>query len=621
MKNHSTFLIVLLLILSFSALSWAQKTSIPKTKASFEICQDNLKTFSKLIENEKLKAILDLQWKGWMAEHPEWATYVGVNGYNHLWTNRTLPAREARKKLARCHQKGLLGIQREKLKSDDQLTLDLALKKVKEDIEGEKFLGDYLILDQMSGLHSDLPDLLFAAPKEKQNDFADRIKRLQAVPQLVEQHIGVLREGLKQKVTPVKFLVEKVPQQVMDIMPAAIEQSPMYKSFLEMPTSWPAEFRDETLKQARDIIEKEVYPSLQKFQQFLVKEYIPKCRKDISWSNMPKGEEWYAFLARSHTTTKMKPSEIHGLGLSEVQRIKSEMEKVREQVKFKGNTQDFHEFLRTSPQFFFEKPKDLISAYREIGKRIDPELPRLFGRLPRLPYGIREMPSYKAPQAPTAYYIGGSGPAGRAGYFEANTYDLNSRPKWEMEVLTLHEAVPGHHLQISLAQEMGELPEFRKYEGYNAFTEGWGLYAESLGVELGMYTDPYSKYGQLSYEMWRAVRLVVDTGMHTKGWSKDKALGYFMEHIPKSRLQAENEIDRYITWPGQALSYKIGQLKFLELKNKAQKVLKDKFSVREFHDEVLRHGAVPMDVLEKLFEEWLTQQKRKDDPATQISQF
>lgn len=607
-------LVLFLLFVEFTAQAMAEPT-----KNSLSLCQENIKSSSKLIESEKLKLVLDLKWKASLAEHPESATYVGVPGYNHFWKNYSAPAREARKKLARCELKTLQALRRDKLKPEDQLTLDLALEGLKEQIENESFYSDHLIIDQMAGLQMDLPDLMFAAPKDRPADFEDRLKRLQLVPFLVNQQIELLREGLKLKVTPVKFLIEKVPQQINDVIPENIENSPLYKAFLEMPSSWPKETRESLLQQARIALQKDVYPALQKFQKFLLTKYIPECRTEISWSAMPKGNEWYAFLVRSSTTTDLKPADIHKLGLSEVERLQKEMEKIKDQVKYKGDVHDFHEFLKTSPQFFFEKSKDLLAAYREIAKRIDPELPRLFGRLPRLPYGIREIPSYKAAQAPTAYYVGGSALSGRAGYFEANTYDLNSRPKWEMEVLTLHEAVPGHHLQISLAQEIEDLPEFRKHESYTAFVEGWGLYAESLGADLGLYTDSYSKYGQLSYEMWRAVRLVVDTGIHSQSWSKDKALDYFMKHIPKTRLQAENEIDRYITWPGQALAYKIGQLKFLELRTKAQSELGENFILRDFHDEVLRHGALPMGILEKLVEEWIVQQKRKANSATRIS--
>jgi prolyl oligopeptidase len=287
------------------------------------------------------------------------------------------------------------------------------------------------------------------------------------------------------------------------------------------------------------------------------------------------------------------------------------MEKIRDEVKFKGDLKAFNRFLLTDKQFYYDDPEALLTGYRDIAKRIDPELPRIFKTLPRLTYGIRAMPAYKAAESPGAYYDEGSLEAGRPGYFTANTTDLPGRPKWGMEALTLHEAVPGHHFQISIAKELRNVPEFRRFRGYTAFVEGWGLYAESLGPEIGLFKDPYSKYGQLTYEMWRSVRLVVDTGIHAKGWSREQAIAYFGEHMAKAKIETENEVDRYITWPGQALAYKVGQLKFRELREKATAELGASFDEREFHDQLLRHGALPMDVLEKTIGAWIDQEKMK----------
>jgi uncharacterized protein (DUF885 family) len=325
--------------------------------------------------------------------------------------------------------------------------------------------------------------------------------------------------------------------------------------------------------------------------------------------DLPNGAAWYAFRVKEETTTNLTPDQLHELGLKEVARISGEMSKLREELKFKGDSKAFNKFLLTDKRFFYTDSTQLLMGFRDIAKRIDPELPHLFKTLPRLTYGVREMPPYKSAAAPAAYYEGGSLEAGRPGYFEANTSDLPGRPKWGMEALTLHETVPGHHLQISIAQELKGLPEFRKQGSYTAYVEGWGLYAEGLGNELGLYKDAYSKYGQLSYEMWRAIRLVVDTGMHAKGWTRQQALDYFADTMPKSATETANEVDRYITWPGQALAYKVGQLKFKELRERAQIALGDKFDVREFHDELLRHGSLPMDVLESAVNEWIDTQK------------
>jgi len=328
-------------------------------------------------------------------------------------------------------------------------------------------------------------------------------------------------------------------------------------------------------------------------------------------SALPDGAAWYALRVRQYTTTSLTPAAIHQLGLSEVKRIRAQMDSVIASTGFTGSFAEFSRFLRTDPRFFFTDSASLVQGYRDIAKRVDPGLIRLFGRLPRLPYGVTTIPSYTARSQTTAYYQPGSPDAGRPGWYYVNTYDLKSRPKWEMEALSLHEAVPGHHLQIALSQEMTAVPEFRRYGGYTAFVEGWGLYAESLGPELGLYEDPYFKFGQLTYEMWRAVRLVIDTGIHSMGWSRQQAIDFFKENAPKAEQDITVEVDRYIVWPGQALAYKIGQLKIRELRDSAASALGSKFDVRAFHDAVLENGALPLDLLEARIREWVAARKAR----------
>lgn len=555
--------------------------------------------------NKKLIQSLDFIWAQWMKENPEWATYVGYPGQDNRWTDRSYTTLQARKQLPVCHEKMLGKIKMNRLTQQNQLTLKLIIKKIKNQIRENDFYADFLVVDQLGGAHMDVVDLMMAAPKLTILDYENRLARLEMFPSYIDQTIGLLEEGLKQKVTPVKFLMKAVPKQFDNVLTKNMKDHSVYKAFTEMPKSLDTEQKKSLITRAEKVIREKVIPSLTKLKTFIVEKYIPNCRTEISIASFPNGDKWYQYLVQNHTTTNMTAAQIHDLGLAEVARINKDMEDVRAQLKFKGSKADFHKFLQTDSQFFFTDPKDLINHYRAISKTIDPELPRLFSKMPELPYGVREMPAYKAQSSPTAYYYGGNLKSGRAGYFEANTYNLKSRPKWEMEVLTAHEAVPGHHLQISIAQELGDLPEFRKNEGYTAFVEGWGLYSESLGDEIGLYKDLYSKYGQHSYEMWRAVRLVVDTGIHSMGWTKQKALDYFMENIPKDQLQSENEIDRYITWPGQALAYKVGELKFKEMKKRAQDKLHAKFDIREFHKQVLGRGALPMDILEEEFNNWL----------------
>ncbi len=346
-------------------------------------------------------------------------------------------------------------------------------------------------------------------------------------------------------------------------------------------------------------------PALERLRDFLRDEYLPGAVTSTARSDLPDGAEWYAYAVSQYTTTNLSVETIHQTGLAEVRRIRSQMDSIIEVTGFEGDFAQFAEFLRSDPRFYHASAEALLAAYRDIAKRVDPQLPKLFGTMPRMPYGIIPIPSYAEKSQTTAYYQSGSSEAGRPGYFYANTYDLSSRPTWEMEALTIHEAVPGHHLQISLAHELEGVPKFRRFGGYTAFVEGWALYSESLGEEMGFYQDPYSKFGQLTYEIWRAIRLVVDTGMHALGWSRQDAIDFFKANTPKAEHDIVVEVDRYIVWPGQALAYKIGELKIKELRALGETQLGDRFDIRAFHDEVLGQGAVPLDLLQARIEEWI----------------
>lgn len=602
------FSVAFVLIASFQ--SFAQTPNTNSKYPAIASCEAKIKLWAGLNDHNKvLTQALDFIWTQWMTESPEAATYTGFPGQDHRLGDLSIETIQKQKQLPVCHEKLLRKIDPKKLTQANKLTLKLITKKIKNQIRGNEFAGEYLQIDQLGGAHMNMVDLMIAAPKLTAQDYENRIARLNLFPAYIDQVIVLLEEGLKQKITPVKFLMEAVPKQFDSVLTKNPKDNPIYKVFEEMPASIGAEVKKSILARAETAVSDKVAPSLAKLKKYLVEKYIPHCRTEISILSFPNGEKWYEFLVQGHTTTNLTAKQIHEIGLGEVARINKEMDSVRAQLKYKGSKAEFHKFIQTDSQFFFTDPKDLINQYRAISKQIDPEIPRLFSKMPELPYGVREMPAFKAPSSPTAYYQSGNLKTGRAGYFEANTYNLKSRPKWEMEVLTVHEAVPGHHLQISIAQELGDLPEFRKNDMYTAYVEGWGLYSESLGDEMGLYKDLYSKYGQHSYEMWRAVRLVVDTGMHSLGWTKQKALDYFMDNIPKDRLQSENEIDRYITWPGQALAYKIGELKFKEMKKRAQDKLQAKFDIRDFHKEVLGHGALPMDILEEEFNNWLTKKQ------------
>ncbi|PYP42140.1 MAG: DUF885 domain-containing protein, partial [Gemmatimonadetes bacterium] len=440
-------------------------------------------------------------------------------------------------------------------------------------------------------------------------DYENILARLNGVPALVDQAIVLLGKGLEAGITPPRVTLRDVPDQIRGLTPDDPMASPLLQPFAQFPASVPATERERLTRAARDAYTQRVAPAYRKLYDYVAGTYVPKARESIGMRELPDGPAWYAYRVRQFTTTSLSPDQIHALGLREVKRIRALMDSVIAATGFKGSFADFARFLRTDPQFFYDDSASLVRAYRDIAKRADPGLIKLFGRLPRLPYGVTTVPSFMAKSQTTAYYQGGSLQAGRPGYFFVNTYDLKSRPKWEMEALSLHEAVPGHHLQIALAQELDGLPEFRRYGGYTAFVEGWGLYAEGLGPELGMYQDPYSKFGQLTYEMWRAVRLVLDTGIHAMGWTREQALQFFKDNAPKAEQDITVEVDRYIAWPGQALAYKIGQLKFRELRDSTAAALGTRFDIRAYHDEALRNGALPLDLLEQDVREWIAKQR------------
>jgi uncharacterized protein (DUF885 family) len=410
-----------------------------------------------------------------------------------------------------------------------------------------------------------------------------------------------------------------IPGQVEALLRDDPFDSPVMLPFRTKPATIDSVEWKRIRRQSVELYTRQVAPAFRRLHGYLVETYIPGARKSIGMGAMPGGKEWYAYEANSSTTTTLTPAEIHRLGLSEVKRIRAEMEKVIAATGFKGNFSEFVQFLRTDPRFFHTDSASLVEEYRAIAKRADPELVKLFGRLPRLPYGVTPVPTFAQKSQTTAYYQPGSARAGRPGNYYVNTYDLSSRPRWEMEALTLHEAVPGHHLQISIAQELEDLPRFRRDGFYTAYVEGWALYAESLGTDMGFYSDPYSKFGQLSYEMWRAIRLVVDTGIHSEGWSREDAIKYFQENSSKTEHDIIVEVDRYIVWPGQALAYKIGELKIRELRDFARAELGEAFDIRAFHDLILGSGALPLDVLDRQVHQWVAGLKRNPETGSSPS--
>ncbi len=560
-------------------------------------------------ESERLRKLFDLFWELQMHASPEYATFVGFPGLNDRWSDLSPESIEFGRRLDRTLETALTSIDRARLTPAEQVNYDLALHHLEEGIEGEKFHGEYLLINQMGGLQQNIPQLLSIMPAASVEDYANIIARMRGVPTVVDQTIALLDRGLQEGITPPRVTLRDVPGQVQSLLVDDPLKSPMLKAFQKFPDSIAAADRERLTRDAVQAFNEQVVPAVRKLHGYLVNTYLPASRETIAMGDLPNGKAWYAYRARASTTTRLTPEQIHQIGLAEVKRIRGQMDAVIASTGFKGSFEEFCKFLRTDPRFFYDKPEDLLAGYRDIAKRIDPELVKLFGRLPRLPYGVIPVPAYAEKSQTTAYYEEGSLAAGRPGEFNANTYDLKSRPKWEMEALTSHEAVPGHHLQISIAQELEGVPEWRKHDDYTAFVEGWGLYSESLGGEIGLYKDPYSRFGQLTYEIWRAIRLVVDTGLHTMGWTRQQAIDYFKANSAKAEHDIEVEVDRYIVWPGQALAYKIGELKIKEMRAYAEKELGPRFDVRAFHDHVLGNGAVPLDLLEKNITAWVAEVK------------
>lgn len=565
-------------------------------------------------ESERLKRFFDLYWFIRMRQFPDLATYLGYPGLNDRLPDLSPETIALIHRIAREQLVALSSIDRARLTAAEQLNYDLARRRIETNIEGERFhdlepfRNEYLLINPMMGVDGSLTGLLGYMPTRTVRDYEDMLARLRGFSTAVDQTIALLGKGLAAGITPPRVTLRGVAERIRNKPADDPTKSPLLVPFQEMPETIPIAERERLRREALRIVEGQVAPALRKLHDYVANTYIPGARETIAMSDLPDGKAWYAYSLRSNTTTDLTPEQIHQLGLSEVKRIRKEMDALIASTGFAGSFEEFSSFLRTDPRFFYDKPEDLVAGYRDIAKRIDPELIKLFGRLPRLPYGVEAMESKTAP---TAFYSNGSLAGGTPGYFLPNTYDLKSRPKWEMEALTLHEAVPGHHLQYALAEEIENLPDWRKWDVYPAFSEGWGLYAESLGSELGLYKDPYSKFGQLTYEMWRAIRLVVDTGLHAFGWTRQQAIEYARANSARPEHIIELEIDRYIAQPGSAPAYKLGELKIKELRAYAQKELGPRFDLRAFHDHILGHGQLPLDLLEKSVKSWVASLKEK----------
>ncbi|MBT8097283.1 MAG: DUF885 domain-containing protein [Woeseia sp.] len=566
-----------------------------------------LPALSQAAATEDFHALLNESWQQGLQDNPVFASQLGDRRYNTEWRDESPEAYAERQARQRAFLDRLRLITAADLSVADQLNYDLFRRELQDNIEGYSFNNHLLPINQRGGVQS-LESTAERLRLQTVQDYEDWLERMSKVPEVIEQTMALQERGRREGYMPPKILMQRIPQQIAQQLTEDATTSPFFGAFQAMPDSIPEDERVRLQARAKEIIEKDIVPAYRRFDRYFEESYLPDSRDTIGASELPNGKAFYEYRTRSYTTTGMTPDEVHRLGLAEVERIRAAMQLIIDELEFDGSFSEFLQFLRNDPQFYFDNPDDLFEAYLATSKRIDPEIVKLFGKLPRMPYGLRPIPDNIAPDTTTAYYSRPAADGSRAGFYYVNLYRPEVRPKYEIEVLSVHEAVPGHHLQIALQMELGDLPEFRRYSGFTAFTEGWGLYSESLGYDLGLYQDPYSRFGALTYEMWRAVRLVVDTGMHYKGWSRQQAIDFFKDNAAKTELDIVNEIDRYIAWPGQALAYKIGQLKILELRKRAEVQLGDRFDIRAFHDELLGGGALPLEVLEARMDRWLAQQ-------------
>lgn len=551
----------------------------------------------------ELDALLASEWRAYHQRHPEAATYDGDRSGDERWDDPS----EAAAADEAAHQHEVLArlgrIDRARLSDTGRLNADLYAQQLRDDVQGFELRTYLFALNQRGGVQTDVSivDVLPFATREDYDRWSVRVERW---PAKVDATIALLREAIARRMLWPRVVMERVPEQI-DRQLTAPEQHPFFAPFNRVPQGLAPADVASARDRVRGAIATGVLPALQRLRTFLRSEYVPAAPSEIGLAHVPNGEAIYAYLARVNTTTVQDPKAIHELGLREVARIREAMTAVAPRTGYAGSLGDVFAHMRADPANYHRGADELLFAYRALSKRIDPELVRFFRVLPRLPYGVTPIPASIAPDATTAYYQPGAIDGTRAGMYCVNLYRPDQRPIYEMPVLTLHESVPGHHLQFSLAAELGALPDFRRSAYYVGYSEGWGLYAESLGDEIGVYDDAKTKLGALSYEMWRAVRLVVDTGMHAFGWSRDRSIAYFFDNAAKTKLDVTNEIDRYITDPGQALAYKIGELKIVELRDRARSRLGARFDLRDFHAVVLGAGSIPLDVLERRVDAWL----------------
>ncbi|GIT21412.1 MAG: hypothetical protein CM1200mP40_10940 [Gammaproteobacteria bacterium] len=569
------------------------------------VALNSIQTFAQS-DRRQLEELLADYWSYTLQESPTLATRAGVNDFNHLLP-QVSPVDQARKlRSEEAFQERLNSIDRDSLNRDNQVNYDLLDWELGRSIDGMRLNTSRIPFNTFSSFFSGALRASFGINMNTEEDYRDYIARIEEFPRYFNENIENMRQGIRDGFVLPKIIIGGVLPTVQAQVYDNPDDSSLADPILDINERLPEAVRTQIINDTRNAIRTYAIPSFRQLVTFLEEEYYPAATEGIAATDLENGEEYYSHQIRVYTTrTDLTADDIHEIGLSEVTRIRSEMDALIEESGFEGSFGEFTEFLRTDPQFYAETAEELLQAASFVAKKIDYRMPEFFGRLPRTPYGVVPVPDEIAPNFTTAAYnyavVGGT----RGGAYWVNTYALDQRPLYELPALTAHEAVPGHHQQNAIASEIEGVPEFRKVLGYSAFGEGWGLYSEKLAIDMDIYENEYEHFGRLSYEMWRACRLVIDTGIHAKGWSRQQALDYLGDNTSLSQANIRAEVDRYISWPGQALAYKLGEMKILELRARAETELDDRFDIREFHDVVLGQGALPLDLLERVVNQYI----------------
>lgn len=589
------------------SLTWEKQLSITASILMLVLAAPAI--WAQSSTDQALDLLMAEYWNYRLQEDPITATYAGVATFNHLLPQLS-PIDQARR--LRQEEEILTRLEKinpDQLNNENQVNRDLLQWVLEISVEGQRLNTDRVPFNTFSGFFTSALRSSFGVQMTTTEDYQAYISRLQEFPRYFQENMDNMREGIRAGFVLPKIVIDGVLPTVQAQVYDDPEQSSLFEPFHNLNKNLSLQQQEQIRLAGRQAIAEFAVPAFRELAEFLSGEYYKASTTSIGVTELVGGDDYYAHQIRRHTTlSDLSADDIHTIGLEEVSRIRTEMDALIDSLEFEGSFKEFTNFLRTDPQFYATSAEQLLKEAAFVAKKIDYFMPEFFGRLPRIPYGVVPVPDEIAPNYTTASY--NSAPIGgiRGGAYWVNTYALDQRPLYELTALTLHEAVPGHHQQNAIARELDNLPDFRRQLGFSAFGEGWGLYAEKLGIEMGVYETPYDDFGRLSYEMWRACRLVIDTGIHAKGWSRDRALAYLSDNTSLSDTNVRAEVDRYISWPAQALAYKLGEMKILELREKAENALELKFDIREFHDAVLGNGALPLDALEASIDRFITSQ-------------